>query len=83
VDRALPLITFAERFAHRIAGIRNDVFELHIAESLSRFCRDRNKFLGQVDLDGRHMLGLNAATGARCSGTQYVRQHVEALLPQS
>jgi hypothetical protein len=41
-------------FPHRITRIRNDLFDLRITESLSRFCRYRNKLLGQIDFHGRH-----------------------------
>jgi hypothetical protein len=42
-------------FTHRIAGIRNDLFDLRITKSLSRFCRNRDKFLAQIDFDGRYL----------------------------
>ena len=42
-------------FAHCIARIRYDLFDLRITETLSGFCGDCNKFLRQIDLDGRHL----------------------------
>jgi hypothetical protein len=49
------LLLLPNDFSHRVAGIRNDLFDLRITESLSGFRRNRNKFLGQIDLDGRHL----------------------------
>jgi hypothetical protein len=39
-------------FPHHVAGIRNDLFDFRITESLSRFCRNRNTLRGQIDPDG-------------------------------
>jgi hypothetical protein len=53
--RRIVFLFLPNDFPHRIAGKRNDLFDLRITESLSRFCRDRNKFLGQIDFDGRYL----------------------------
>jgi hypothetical protein len=62
-------------FTHSIAGIRDDLFDLRIAESLSRFYRDRNKFLGQIvellELLAKKDFSSERRDGSRCSGANH------------